>query len=127
MPTGLIIILCCIGAFLLGIAVLYVGMKLSILFANKRKKRSRSTENATEKKKIGTMNLILIIIGILTLIFTVTMIWIFIVQGAVPDTLITCFFAFVSGEAGIMGWIKTSKEKAGKKTEEKAENKEAKG
>lgn len=119
-----VVIACCIGAFLLGIAVLYIGMKLSILFANKRKKRSRSTENTTEKKKIGTMDLILIIIGILTLIFTVTMIWIFIVQGAVPDTLITCFFAFVGGEAGIMGWIQNTKKKYKKSGET---DEEAKG
>ena len=29
----------------------------------------------------------------------------------VPDTLVNCVFAALAGECGIMGWIKTSKEK----------------
>lgn len=57
-----------------------------------------------------TMDLILIILFIITIAFTITMIWIFRTQYMVPDTLITCFFAAVTGECGFMGWIKTSKE-----------------
>ena len=57
-----------------------------------------------------TMDLILVIIGVLTIVFTITMIWLFYTRYAVPDTLITCFFAAVTGECGFMGWIKTSKE-----------------
>ena len=33
------------------------------------------------------------------------------VYGSVPDTLITCVFATLGGECGILGWIKTTKEK----------------
>ena len=29
----------------------------------------------------------------------------------IPDTLVTCVFASLAGECGIMGWIKTSKER----------------
>lgn len=29
----------------------------------------------------------------------------------VPDTLVNCVFVALAGECGIMGWIKTSKEK----------------
>lgn len=57
-----------------------------------------------------TMDLILVIIGVLTIVFTITMIWLFYTRYAVPDTLITCFFAAVTGECGFMGWIKTAKE-----------------
>lgn len=64
------------------------------------------------KPKIGAMDIILIIVGISMLAFTIAMINIFKQQGAVPDTLITCFFATMGGECGIMGWIKTSKERA---------------
>lgn len=70
------------------------------------------------------MNIILVIIGIVTFIFTAAMIWIFIVYGAVPDTLITCFYAFVGGECGIMGWIQNAKKKY-KKSDDTDE--EAKG
>ncbi len=117
-----VIIVCCIGAFALGISFLYAALKLSVLHNNKKKK-SRTTETAEEKKKIGTMDIILIIIGISAFIFTVTMIWIFIAQGDVPDTLITCFFAFIGGECGIMGLIQNTKKK--QKNSEKDE--EAKG
>lgn len=62
-------------------------------------------------RHVKTMDVILVIIGILTVAFTVTMIWMFNTHYAVPDTLITCFFAAVTGELGAMGWIKTCKEK----------------
>lgn len=62
-------------------------------------------------KKIGTMNLILIIVGIATLIFTVIMIRLFIVYEAIPDTLCSCFFGLCGGECSVMGWIKSTKEK----------------
>ncbi len=64
-----------------------------------------------EKAKIGAMDVILIIVGISLLAFTVSMIITFKQQGAVPDTLVTCVFATLGGECGIMGWIKTSKER----------------
>lgn len=63
------------------------------------------------KKKIKTMNVILIIIGVFLLLFTLDMIYLFKQYGAVPDTLITCVFACLGGECGIMGWIKTTKDK----------------
>lgn len=61
------------------------------------------------KKK--TMNFILVLVGIAVLIFTALMIWLYILTGAIPDTLCTCFFVACTGEAGIMGWIKTAKVK----------------
>lgn len=56
-----------------------------------------------------TMDMILIIVGIATLIFTIAMIWIYLITGGIPDTLVTCFFAACTGECGFMGWIKTAK------------------
>lgn len=117
------IIICCIGAFALGVGFLYAVLKLSVLHSNKLNGISGAAP-AEEKKKIGTMNIILVIIGIVTFIFTAAMIWIFIVCGAVPDTLITCFYAFVGGECGIMGWIQNAKKKY-KKSDDTDE--EAKG
>ena len=62
-------------------------------------------------KSIGTMNVILIIVGIFLVAFTLKMISLFETYGMVPDTLINCVFVALAGECGIMGWIKTSKEK----------------
>lgn len=59
------------------------------------------------KKK--TMDLILIIVGIAVVIFTIVMIWLYLLTGAIPDTLCTCFFVACTGECGFMGWIKTAK------------------
>lgn len=57
------------------------------------------------------MNLILIIVGMTLLIFTVTMIDLFKTYGMIPDTLVSCVFAVLGGECGVMGWIKTNKDK----------------
>ena len=38
--------------------------------------------------------------------FTVTLIVGFLKMGSVPDTLITAFFAFAGGEAGVLGLIR---------------------
>lgn len=65
----------------------------------------------TKKKKAGVMNVALIILLVITLAFTGAMIYLFMQFQAVPDTLITCFFVAATGECGVMGWIKTSKEK----------------
>lgn len=63
------------------------------------------------RKKKGVMDIALIILLVITLMFTAVMIYLFIQYQAVPDTLITCFFAVAGGECGILGWIKTAKEK----------------
>ena len=57
------------------------------------------------------MNLILALIGVFLLAFTVYMIILFREYGMIPDTLVTCVFASLAGECGIMGWIKTTKER----------------
>lgn len=63
------------------------------------------------KKKMGTIDKILLIIFICLVIFVVKMIQLFEAYGMVPDTLITCVFAAVVGEVSITGWIKTTKER----------------
>ena len=59
------------------------------------------------KKK--TMDLILILVGGSVVVFTIVMIWLYLLTGAIPDTLCTCFFIACTGECGFMGWIKTAK------------------
>lgn len=66
---------------------------------------------APEKKSGRTMNTILLVVAVLLILFTLKMIHVFETTGAVPDTLITCVFAALGGECGIMGWIKTTKDK----------------
>lgn len=80
------------------------------------KKRKQTTPAASGQKKsflsrFGTMNLILVIIGITLLTFTIVIIDLFKNYGTIPDTLVTCVFAVLGGECGVMGWIKTNKDK----------------
>ena len=64
-----------------------------------------------------TMDIILAIIGVVLLLFTIAMVIVFVICGAIPDTLVTCVFAALGGECGVMGWIKTAKEKYAEKKE----------
>lgn len=73
------------------------------------------------KQKLGTMDLILLVIGIFLALFTVAMTVIHCITGSTPDTLITCVFGICGIEGGVMGWIKTSKNKL-QKLKSKREN-----
>lgn len=58
-----------------------------------------------------TSNIVLIVVGVLTVLFTIEMIRIFHLYQNVPNQLIICWFTAFTGEAGILGWIKTAKVK----------------
>ena len=64
-----------------------------------------------EKKKVRTMDVVLAIIAVFLLLFIVMMLVLYYITGAIPDTLCTCVFAICGGECGVMGWIKTTKER----------------
>lgn len=63
------------------------------------------------KKEVRTMDVILAFIAVFLLAFIATMIILYCTTGAIPDTLCTCVFAACGGECGVMGWIKTTKER----------------
>ena len=69
------------------------------------------TKMNKDKKRIGVMDKILVIIALATAVFISVMILIFIRCGSIPDTLCACYFGFVGGECGVMGWIKNVKER----------------
>lgn len=64
-----------------------------------------------KNKGVKTMDVILVIVGVLLISFTITMIVMFVKYGAIPDTLCTCVFAALGGECGVMGWIRTTKDR----------------
>lgn len=109
------IILFCVGGFLLGVIVAWLVSNIASRIRN-RTVRRRAAEPAAEDKKglltrLGTMNLILMIVGISLLWFTHRMIGLYETTGGIPDTLVQCVFAVLGGECGVMGWIKTTKDK----------------
>ena len=106
-------IIFCVIAFIAGGAALY--LTLWFLAGRSRRRRRGKSKTAPEKnygkKKIGTMDIILIVVGIALTVFTIEMIQIFKETGTEPSTLETCVFAALGGECGVMGWIKTNKER----------------
>ncbi len=63
------------------------------------------------KKNIRTMDVILALIAVFLLAFIIIMLVLYYITGAIPDTLCTCVFGVCGGECGVMGWIKTTKER----------------
>ncbi len=63
------------------------------------------------KKKIRTMDVVLVVIAAFLVVFVVAMMWLYCRTGGIPDTLCTCVFAACGGGCGVMGWIKTTKER----------------
>lgn len=122
-PAG--IVAACAVSFALGVASLALLGRLFLPRSGSKRKRggartnpappdSKPKEAAKRKgiiERIGVMNLILVLIGAALLVFTLAMIDLFKTQYAIPDTLVTCVFATLGGECGVMGWIKTTKDK----------------
>lgn len=72
---------------------------------------NQRTKVRKPKKKVKTMDLILVIIGVTLAVFTIAMIHLFTLYGAIPDTLCACVFSVLGTECGAMAWIKTTKDK----------------
>lgn len=64
------------------------------------------------KKKMGTMDKVLILEGVILVAYTAADLAVFWHTGNEPDTLTACVFGVCGFENGVMGWIKTTKEKA---------------
>lgn len=64
---------------------------------------------SNKMKKLGTMDKILIVVGIALVVFIIDMRNIYVQTGGVPSELIAGVFALAGGECGIMGWIQTTK------------------
>lgn len=65
----------------------------------------------TEKKKMGTMDKVLILEGVILVAYTAADLAVFWHTGNEPATLTACVFGVCGFENGVMGWIKTTKEK----------------
>ena len=82
-----------------------------MMIHKKKKRRKKKTLDAKIQKSIKTMDIILIIVGVVLVAFTITMIWLHVTTGSIPDILCTCVFTTLGCECGVMGWIKTNKNK----------------
>lgn len=71
--------------------------------------RLRGKREATDPTRFSKKVIAAVLVSVAA--FTVTMIVVFWKKGAIPDTLVTAFFAFAGGEAGVLGLIRFGKAK----------------
>lgn len=78
----------------------------------KKRKRLRPLRKLKEViGRIGTLNLILILVGAFFVWFNWQMLCIFREQGMIPETYACAVIAATIGECGICGWIRTNKDR----------------
>ena len=63
------------------------------------------------KKKMGTMDKVLILEGVILVAYTAADLAVFWHTGNEPATLTACVFGVCGFENGVMGWLTTTKEK----------------
>lgn len=107
MKTAIIGAVAMAGGAAVGFFLCYVA---NLLNGGKRAGPRRAAK--AEKKKMGTMDKVLVLEAILLISYTVADLVVFWHTGAEPYTLTGCVFAVCGLENGVMGWIKTNKDKA---------------
>lgn len=94
-----------------------VGAALGILLARvtiahfHRRVRALRRQLRGEGKKMGTMDKVLVLEAVILVVYTVAALVVFWHTGNEPATLTACVFGVCGLENGVMGWIKTNKDK----------------
>ncbi len=94
-----------------------------------RRKRKRKSIFKKIKEwfgKIGTLNIVLICVGLFFVWFNYQMLEMFKLCGAIPETYACAVIAATIGECGICGWIRTNKDKRMQREWDKEDQKEMK-
>lgn len=107
MKTGIIAAAAMMGGAALAFALCWAATRLN---GGNRVATARLAKAA--EKKMGTMDKVLILEAILLISYAVADLVVFWHTGAEPYTLTGCVFAVCGLENGVMGWIKTNKDKA---------------
>ena len=103
---------------LLAIASMTLGTVLGFLVCRATARRLRRTthgqrtaQKARDAPK-GVMDKVLVLEGVILVAYTVAALDVFWHTGGEPSTLTACVFGVCGLENGVMGWIKTNKDKA---------------
>lgn len=75
------------------------------------RQRLRALTNEKKPGKMGTMDKILVLEAVVLVAYTVADLVVFWHTGSEPSTLTACVFGVCGLENGVMGWIKTNKDK----------------
>lgn len=102
--------LCFFGGVVLCLLVC-MAVKLKAAQTGGRKQQKKDKPPDRSGGRMGAMDRILIVLGVFLLCFIVAMVVIFIKKDSIPDTLVQCVFGACGLEGGVMGWIKTTKER----------------
>ena len=86
--------------------------------------KKRLKKIVTTVKKVGTLNLVLILVGVFFVWFNWQMILVFRECGSIPETYACADVAATIGECGICGWIRTNKDKQQDRKWQKQDEKE---
>ena len=105
---------------LLAVASMTLGTVLGFLVCEataRRLRRNTHGQRTAPKardtpKKMGVMDKVLILEGVILVAYTAADLVVFWHTGNEPDTLTACVFGVCGFENGVMGWIKTNKDKA---------------
>lgn len=98
---------------------------------NRRPRRRRARKVGPLKRirnllsKVGTLNIILFLVGAFFVWFNWQMLCIFRECGSIPESYACAVIAATIGECGICGWIRTNKDRHMERKWEKEDNKEA--
>lgn len=92
---------------LLGFVVCDAAMKR----LRRRVKKLQAQIQGEKPKKMGVMDKVLVLEAVVLILYTVAVLVIFWHTGAEPATLTGCVFGVCGLENGVMGWIKTNKDK----------------
>ena len=107
MNTLLIAAAAMAGGAALGFSLCWVATRLAA------GNHAAATRLATAaKKKMGTMDKVLILEGVILVAYTAADLAVFWHTGNEPATLTACVFGVCGLENGVMGWIKTNKDRA---------------
>lgn len=105
---------------LLAIASMTLGTVLGFLVCRATARRLRRTTHGKRTaqkardapRKMGVMDKVLVLEGVILVAYTVAALAVFWHTGGEPSTLTACVFGVCGLENGVMGWIKTNKDKA---------------
>lgn len=74
--------------------------------------RRLQRDGGGQREKVGVMDKVLILEAVILVAYTVADLAVFWHTGSEPSTLTACVFGVCGFENGVMGWIKTNKDKA---------------
>lgn len=95
------------------------------MMARGRRERKGIFKKLKERiAKIGTLNIVLICVGLFFVWFNYQMLEMFKLVGSIPETYACAVIAATIGECGICGWIRTNKDKKQQRDWDKENQKE---